>query len=188
MAFWHRAAKTPRAPDIYELADRFWQALEPLGPFRQQVIACLRGDMVGTGAYRFSVGEGENLFEAFRRFVMEREAIAPPDLDGVHRSILAAGRLLTGDLAGADCIIDLLPETPHVTEHGAGKCKLMPARVLRRVLQIPDDVGDPDRWTAGSQQSTLRVWLARNRAQLVWLEPEGRYHHVGTPASPRGAG
>ena len=176
MVFWRRAGKTPRAPDIYELADQFWQALEPLGPFRQQVISCLYGNALSKPPYRFSVGESETMFEAFRRFVVQRETTARPDLDQVGHSILAAGRLLTGDLAGADRIIDLLPARPHVTDHGAGKCLLMPARVLKSVLPFPDDVGHSDTWIAGSpEQATLRRWLAQNQAQLCWAELEGRY-------------
>ena len=174
--FWRRAVKAPPAPDVHERIHQFWQALEPLGPFRQQVISCLYGTPMSKPPNRFVVNESETLFEAFRRFVTQREATAQPELVPFEGLVLAAGRLLTGDLAGADRIIDLLPETPHVTDHGAGKCLLMPARVLRSVLPLPNTVGDPDRWTAASpEQRLLRIWLAQNRAQLNWVESAARY-------------
>ncbi len=180
MAFWRRAAReAPAPPDPHELARAWWQTLEPLGPFRQQVIACLRGD-IGSRTRRFSPTDGDGLFDAFTRFVLAAEASAPASLDGVGKSILAAGRLLSGDLSGADRIIDLMPERPHVTEHGAGKCLLMPARVLRNILPLPNDVGNPDRWTAGSpDQAALREWLAEHRHQLRWMEIEGEYRLGG---------
>ena len=176
MAFWRRAAReTPAAPDPQEAERAWWRTLEPLGPFRQQVVACLRGDM-GSPTRRFSPHDGDGLFDAFRRFVLAAEASASASLDPIGWSILAAGRLLSGDLSGADRIIDLLPEKPHATDHGAGKCLLMPARVIRGALPVPDDVGDPDRWTAGSpEQAMLGEWLAEYRHRLRWIEAEGEY-------------
>lgn len=177
MAFWHRGAKPLSVEEISReaIAEARWAAMQPLGVNRQRVVACLFGDMASYG-HMFDPEGQTSVLEAFREFVLDRQTRWSSSTELFHHAIVAAGRLLTGDLSGADRIIELLPERAHVTEHGAGKCLLLPSRVLKSVLPLPSDLGNPDSWIAGShEQAVLRTWLEQQRGRLHWLAAEAEY-------------
>jgi hypothetical protein len=113
---------------------------------------------------------------AFRAFVQRLVAAAGGESDPRTKSLLATGRLLTGDLSGADEIIENLPAAPFKRDHGMGHCLAAPADTLAVVLPLPAALSPPARWLAGSaEQAALRTWLAENRDQLEWREREGDY-------------
>jgi len=98
------------------------------------------------------------------------------EADPLTASLLAAARLLTGDLAAADTIVDNLPAEPFKLEYGARFCPLAPLRALGAVLPLPANLGDTRRWVEGSaEQTALRTWLAEHRGKLRWVEADGVY-------------
>jgi hypothetical protein len=92
-------------------------------------------------------------------------------------SLLAAARLLTGDLDAAEIIVDHLPLKSFQVDHGAGYCVVLPQSVLCTSLPLPADLTDIDRWLAGSKsQAALRTWLKTNHERLSWSEKNSVYH------------
>jgi hypothetical protein len=152
------------------------ERLAPLGSQRLRISSCLGGDMPRLPQY-FDPGPGENVFVAFRAFIegmLQRTLTAT---DGLTRSLIGAGRLLTGDLSGADEIIAHLPPKPYARDHGAGYCLVAPAQALAAALpSLPRELGATARWLAGSsEQSALREWLERHQAKLLWDEARAIY-------------
>jgi hypothetical protein len=104
-------------------------------------------------------------------------------------SLLAAGRLLTGDVAAADVIVDRLPAEAYRLDHGAGICWVTPQYALSAALPLPENLKDTSGWLAGSDmQAALRTWLAGHRDRLRWFEVEGLYlpraSEGGAPVQP----
>jgi hypothetical protein len=105
----------------------------------------------------------------------------------VLRALVGASRLLTGDIGGADVILDHLPQQPFQLDHGAGYCLVLPMHVLCTALPLPGpDLQNTSRWLAGSaEQAALRAWLQEHQAELVWDEARGVYTHAsGRATSP----
>lgn len=150
--------------------------LAPLGVQRLRITSCLGGDMPRLPQY-FDPSLGEDVFGAFRSFIgrmVQRTASAS---DAATRSLIGAGRLLTGDLSGADEVIDHLPAEPYALDHGAGYCLVAPAQALKAALPaLPGELHDTSRWLSGSsEQAALRAWLARHRSAFVWDEARAIY-------------
>ena len=90
--------------------------------------------------------------------------------------MLGAARLLSGDLSGADTILENLPEQPYQLDHGTGYCLIQAQHALSNSLPLPENLRDIGRWLAGSaEQAALGAWLTRHRAELEWDEPRGIY-------------
>lgn len=150
--------------------------LKPLGRHRLRVFSCLGGDMRHLPQYTV-IGPEDDVFDAFRSFVQRlvaQSSTAPQD--PLTKALLATGRLLIGDLSGADDILDALPLRPFEREHGMGHCLVAPVETLAVVLPLPAAGLPAAQWLASSaEQAAAKVWLAANRAQLEWREPEGDY-------------
>jgi alpha-D-ribose 1-methylphosphonate 5-triphosphate synthase subunit PhnH len=149
---------------------------EVLGYQRLRLLSCLDGSRSWT---RFEPGPDEDVMMAFRewtaRIVREHAGTAGPSPD-VTLALLGAARLLSGDLSGADTILENLPEQPYLLDHGAGYCLVQPLHALSTALPLPPHLKDVGRWLASSaEQAALRVWLAQHRGELVWDEPRGVY-------------
>jgi len=87
--------------------------------------------------------------------------------------------LITGDLSGADEIIDNLPAQPGLR----GYCNLLPFEMLAGCLPLPAPLGERHTWIAGSpQQAALRQWLDQHRHALRWDEVEVEYRWLAPPA------
>jgi hypothetical protein len=151
------------------------EAMEPLGIQRLRVLDSLYGNMPFYGHY-FRPDAEPTVFGSFRSYISEAIPRWSSESDPVYVSNIAAGRLLIGDLGGADTIIDLLPVEPYKLDNGAGRGLLAAVYALCNVLPLPPELRDTDRWTSGSeQQAALRDWLARHRDRLRWREAEGDY-------------
>jgi hypothetical protein len=119
--------------------------------------------------------EDMSIFDAFRMFIAERSRPLTEDTP-LGISLVAAGRLLIGELAAAGLIIDHLPDEPFVLDHGAGWCCLVPVQVMKNALPLPPELRDTSRWLQGSiEQAALRAWLADHRDRLRWIESEAVY-------------
>lgn len=160
--------------------------LAPLGLQRLRIASCLGGDMPRLPQY-FDPAPGEDVFAAFRAFVERVAQAAQAAPDALTRSLIGAARLLTGELAGADEVLDHLPAQPYPRDHGAGYCLVAPAQALAAALPaLPAGLGDATRWLAGSsEQRALRAWLERHRARLRW--DEARAIYLLNEAPPAGA-
>jgi hypothetical protein len=151
------------------------ERLKPLGRQRLRILSCLGGDMRHLPQY-LVIQPDEDVLLAFRSFVQRLVAEWNAESDPLTKSLLAAGRLLTGDLSGADDIIDNLPAEPFKRDHGAGHCLVAPVETLAAVLPLPAAVSPAARWLAGSaEQAALRTWFAEHRNELEWREREGDY-------------
>jgi hypothetical protein len=150
--------------------------LEVLGYQRLRLLSCLDASR---WSIHFQPRPEEDVFKAFRewmvRVVREYGATAgrPPD---VTRALLGSGRLLSGDLSGADTILENLPEQPYELDHGAGYCLIQPFEALSTSLPWPPHLQDIRRWRASPpEQAALGAWLAQHRDELAWDEPRGVY-------------
>ena len=150
--------------------------LKPLGRNRLRIFSCLGGDVRQLPQYTV-IGPDEDVFDAFRAFVQKLAGKwASAALDPLTKSLLATGRLLIGDLTGADDILDALPPVPFDRDHGMGQCLVAPAETLATVLPLPAASTRAAEWCAGSaEQMAAKAWLAANRARLEWREREGDY-------------
>jgi hypothetical protein len=154
--------------------DRITRLL-PLGRQRVLVFECLGGNSPIAPAY-FECLDDTDIFEVFHAFVARTSQLCAGDTYPLTISLLAAARLLTGDLAAADAILDHLPPEDFKLDHGAGICVVAPLRVLCAALPLPADLKPTDRWLAGLPEPTaLRAWLAGHRDKLRWLEAQGVY-------------
>jgi hypothetical protein len=149
--------------------------LLPLGYQRLRLLGCLGGDTPSAPGY-FAPAPGTDIFEAFRAYVTHMSEMWVNESDPLGVSLLAAARLLTGDLDAAEIIVSHLPEKAFKLDHGAGYCVVMPQSVLRTSLPLPADLTDIDRWLVDSKcQTALRTWLKTNRVRLSWCEKIGVY-------------
>jgi hypothetical protein len=149
--------------------------LLPLGLQRLRVLDCL-GVNGRFSPVRFDPDAGADLFKAFGAFIAQMSQELAADPYPVTISLLAAGRLLTGDLTAADVILDHLPGTAVKLDHGAGICLAAPLYALSAALPLPAELKNTSRWLAGSaEQAALRAWLTKYRDRLRWLEAEGLY-------------
>lgn len=167
----HQAAQHPG-----ELTEGMDQArLQPLGLRRLRVLACLGGDMPGAPGY-FAPAPGAEIFAAFREHVAALSRRWAAGADPSVLVLLAAARLLCGDLAAAETILHHLPEAPVRLDHGAGLCLVLPVHVLASALPLPRELTETRRWLAGSaEQGALRAWLAAHCGGLRWVESDGAY-------------
>jgi hypothetical protein len=152
------------------------ERLAPLGPQRLRISSCLGGDMPRLPQY-FDPSPGEDVFAAFGAFVAGMVQRTQTATDGLTRSIIGAGRLLTGDLSGAGEVIAHLPPQPYARDHGAGHCLVAPSHALAAALpSLPPELRDTERWLAGSsEQSALREWIERHHSNLLWDEARAIY-------------
>lgn len=152
------------------------ERLARLGSQRLRISSCLGGDMPRLPQY-FDPSPGEDVFEAFRAFIEGMVQRTQTANDALTRSLIGAGRLLTGELSGADEVIAHLPHEPYARDHGAGYCLVAPAQALAAALpSLPPELRDTARWLAGStEQGALRAWLERHRGRLSWDEARAIY-------------
>ena len=149
--------------------------LLPLGYQRLRLLGCLGGDSPTMPGY-FEPEPAADIFAAFRDYVARMTQVWASETDRMTLSLLAAARVLTGELGAADIIIDHLPDKAFKLDHGAGYCVVMPQTVLCASLSLPSELTDIDCWLAGSEvQATLRLWLKDNQGKLFWDENKGVY-------------
>jgi hypothetical protein len=148
-----------------------WQ----LGMQRGRVLECLGGNSRFPPGY-FEPPAGADILSAFRAHIVQMSEQYAADATPIFISLLAAGRLLTGDVAAADVIVDRLPAEAYRLDHGAGICWVTPQYTLSAVLPLPANLNGTSGWLAGSDmQAALRTWLAGHRDRLRWFEIEGLY-------------
>lgn len=159
------------------------ERIAALGPLRARILDCLGGNSRWAPGF-FDPAPAADVFGAFRGYVhglAGRLGTAP---DPTTLSLLAAARLLTGELAAAREIVERLPRTPPRLDHGAGHCLTAAPEVLRAVLPLPPELSDSRRWLAGShEQATLTRWLSEHEKGLSWRERDAVYVWSGEPAA-----
>ena len=149
--------------------------LSVLGPQRGRILQHLGGNEPNLPGY-FKLSPDTEILEAFDHHVRELSRKWAAEADSAVVSLLAAGRLLSGDLSAADTILDHLPTKPFKTDHGAGIALVMPLHAMRGALPLPPELVDTNRWIErSSEQATLREWLFQHRRQLSWIKVEGVY-------------
>lgn len=156
--------------------------LQPLGLQRLRVLDCLGGNTPRAPGH-FAPAADAGIFDAFRDHVAALSRRWTAGADPTVLALLAAARLLCGDLAAAEAILDHLPAAPIERDHGAGLCLVLPFHVLAAALPLPRELAETRRWLAGSaEQGALRAWLAAHRGRLRWLEAAGAYALEGAEA------
>jgi hypothetical protein len=160
--------------------------LRSLGRRRVEVFECLGGNFRSQPSY-FALPADTDIFAAFRAFIAHVTQLYASDTNPLTISLLAAARLLTGDLAAADVILDHLPPDDFKLDHGAGRCLMVPLYTLSATLPLPTDMKRTDRWLAYAHEpAALRAWLAEHREKLRWVEVQGVYlpRRSERPAQP----
>jgi len=149
--------------------------LAPLGIQRLRLLDCLGGNTPRAPGY-FAPPADADIFAAFRDYAAQMSQQWGSRSDPLTVSLLAAARLLAGDVGAAEPIIERFPARPVVLDHGAGICTVMPLYALHSALPLPPELAQTRLWLAGSsEQAALRAWLAEHRAKLRWSEAEGVY-------------
>jgi hypothetical protein len=146
----------------------------PLGYQRLRLVYCLNGPRQ---AVRFDPKPDADIFAAFRDYVDRLSHAWAGFQEPITISILAAAKLLCGDLAAADTVVDQLPAEPHkLPRYGQFYVMLLPQRTFAAVFPLPSDLRDPHHWLQGSpEQAALHRWLADHRERLVWSEVDAVY-------------
>jgi hypothetical protein len=125
---------------------------------------------------RWGLPPGEDVFRAFRAFVQRMIQTSVAIDEQPKRALIGAARLFTGDIAGADEIVDHLPATPVKLDHGAGYCLVVPTEALQMALPLLASLRDRSRLVAWStEQAALRHWLEQHPSQLAWDEARSQY-------------
>ena len=139
--------------------------LAPLGLQRFRVLDCLGGTDPRSPGY-LERPPATDVFAAFRSHVQ----MLSRRWDNRHEQttrLLAAARVLIGDLGAADVILDRLPATAYRLDHGHGHCNVADIYALSVALPLPATLKDTTRWLAGSgEQAGLRSWLSSYRVHL----------------------
>lgn len=163
------------------------ELLQPLGFQRLRILGCLGGDLPHAAGY-FEPDPAVDIFVSFHHHVRELSQQWGNLTDHPTRSLLAAARLLTGDLTAAQEIVDCFPAAAPRLDHGAGDCLVAPFHALSETLPLPSAWKNTTRWLAGSAaQAYLQDWLAENSPRLRWIERAGVYEleeSAQTRASP----
>lgn len=155
--------------------------LAPLGRQRLRLLDCLGGNSPRAPGY-FAPDADADVLAAFRRYVARMSELGRAEIDPHAVSLLAAARLLAGDLSAAGVILDHLPARAIELDHGAGFCLVVPLHALSTALPLPEDLTDTRRWLAGSaEQAALRAWLSLHQHgdDLRWVEAAGEYRLAG---------
>lgn len=149
--------------------------LAPLGWQRLRLLDCLGGNSPKAPGY-FDPSHDSDVFAAYTAYLSDLSSRWASETDPIFVSLLAAGRLLTGEIAAAQVIVDLLPIEAFKTDHGAGYCVVAPLQALESALPLPSELTDIARWIAGSpEQAALRLWLSDHTDKLDWSESEAVY-------------
>lgn len=149
--------------------------LMPLGYQRLRPLECLGGNIPNMPSY-FNPAQGADIFEAFRHYVTRMSDTWVNEADPISISLLAAARLLTGNLDAAVFIIDHLPGKAFKLDHGVGYCIVMPQTAIKTSLPLPTELTEIGHWIANSKdQAALKKWLKTNREKLSWCEKAGVY-------------
>jgi len=116
------------------------------------------------------------IFTAFRDHVFRLSNEWSEEMDPYLISLLAAARLLSGEIAAAETILAHLPSAPIVRDHGAGFCRMAALYAMSAALPIPDEWCDTRGWVRGSDmEHNLQAWLRKHADRLQWKEEEGCY-------------
>ena len=149
--------------------------LRMLGMPRLRLLDCMGGNSPGTPGY-FDPPEDANVFAAFARYAERLWDDWGTESDPLTLGLLGAARLLSGDLAGADLVLENLPADTVRLDHGAGHCLLAAQEAFTACLPLPAELRDASRFTAGStSQQQARAWLATHSDKLHWKDAEGVY-------------
>jgi len=151
------------------------EILKPLGFHRNRLLSCLGADLP-YALFFFQSDPEADPFTAYRTFVEELSAQWAAASDRATLTILAAARLLYGDLSAAGIIVDHFPQRPIRTDRDAGICLLSPHYALAATLPLPEALRDISAWLAASpQQTALRSWIEEHATNLHWNQPAGIY-------------
>ena len=154
--------------------DRITQ-LSPLGLQRLRLLECLGGNSRHAPGF-FAPAIEVDIRAAFAAHIRQLSDRWGDDTDRLLIALLAAARVLSGDVAAAYQVLDRFPAATVITDHGAGMCLTAPFHALSHALPLPDTLRDIGSWLDGSaSQAALRAWISEHRDRLRWLDVEGCY-------------
>lgn len=151
----------------------FWIRMQPVGTLRLRLLACLQADNPTLATF-FDPPADRPILECLHEHwgkLYEKFSDDP-----YSRIFVAAGLLTFGDLRCVDDILNYLPSSPVVLDHGAGWCALVPYETVAAVLPIPQEQRNVRAWVQGSATaSALGQWLNENRSRLQWDSSTERF-------------
>jgi hypothetical protein len=147
--------------------------LAPLGLQRLRILDCLGGNEPRAPGF-LELTPDVDIFTTYREYAVSISKAWNNETEQLTVSLLAAARLLSGDLSAADVIIANLPAEMPSLDHGAGFCIIAPQSSLSAALPLPPNLADIRIWTANSAvQNSLQAWLDSNSNNLEWNNLEG---------------
>lgn len=159
--------------------------LKRLGYQRRRLLSCVAGPRGSVP--KFAPLPDVDVLVAYHLYVAQvMDSLGGYVDDPAGPPLIAALRLLAGDIDAADAIIDALPVEPIVLDHGAGYCLVAPYDALASALPLPEDLKKHPRvWTRGSiAEKRLRDWLAACRERLIWDDVTAAYRLEAASRSP----
>jgi hypothetical protein len=151
------------------------QLLDPLGFVRLRILECLGGNDRHAAGY-FPLDVDQDVFLAFREHIERLSDAWSSEKDPLTRNLLAAGRLVIGDIDAANDIFDRIPHEVMRLDHSAGVCVVAPFATIAVVLPLPTELRDRQNWQQGSPTlDALRRWIRQHHYRLLWAEAEGVY-------------
>lgn len=174
--FFKRLFKKRQPPTSRSKADdELWfERIEPLSIHRKRVLYCLSANNRKLSCY-FDPPPGTPVADAMRGYL--EHLFTEADKAGYTGYILlipAAGLITFGRLDMAEFVISHLPPEPIRTDHGAGKCLVLPYAIVSVFLPVPHDLRRPGSlndvdWVAGTPEGkAVQHWFAFNKNRLVW--------------------
>ena len=152
------------------------QELEKLGFHRVRLLECMISPFLRSERSDFEaqVASSGDVIDTFEKKVNEKLILLKEDSN--FRSLCGAALLLTGDLRGADIILEALPEKTVQLDHGAGYCNIIGQTSLKASLPLPSELSDIDSWVTHSPVATkFKLWLCNYRERLIWDKATSTY-------------
>jgi len=157
--------------------EQYWERMKPLGRWRCCVLDCLFAS-IPTFPHYFNPPSNSNLHQACLEYFESRfsEAIQDSNTEkDVGVAILAAGLFTFGRLDMAEVLLDNMV-SKYKTDHGAGRCVLLPMAILKDLLPLPNDICWVSLYYEGEIDiEAARSWLHKYRKRLRWDPDRGKF-------------
>ena len=155
--------------------ERNWKRFrEQAGNLRCSVLSCLLFKMPDD-VDMTTISDFKPFIHEYLERLYDKWKHAPQDKPDIGIANIAAGLLTFGRLDMADVILENLPFDEYYTDHGAGKCFLIPMNIMAIYLRIPRSICPTSPSGGRMDRQAVIAWLAERRSRLVWSADAERF-------------